>query len=373
MSSPTACDSVGPEVTTGTPVRFGVVGAGRRGSFFLRQASMMTDRLEVAGVSSRSAESRATAAARFGVATFESVEGLLEERPDFVLVSVSPQVTDTLVREIAKAGVRVLAETPPALKVDGLRELWSDFGSSGLVQVAEQSMLMPSHEAKLAAVRKGVIGQPTSVHVSSNHGYHAVAIMRAILGIGLAPVIVRASTFTAPMSHPVLFDQWQADRTPRPTRTTIATLDFGAGMGLYDFTDLQWFSPFRHRRLVIRGEAGEFDGDSLLRLGDDTVVGSTFIRRTTGIDMNHEGFDLDHISLDGEVLYRNPYRGLRLSDEDIAAMRLLDLMIDWIRGDGPEPYPLAAGCHDHLVALAIGDASRADGSVTTADAPWLAS
>jgi predicted dehydrogenase len=351
-------------------VRLALVGGGRRGSFFLRQATMMTDRLTVVGVTSRSVESRDRAAAVVGAPSCGSVDELLAQRPDVVLVVVAPDVTDGIVRQVAGAGVRVLAETPPALGADGLRSLWTDVGETGLVQVAEQSMLMPTHEAVLNAVRRGVIGTPTSVHVSSNHGYHAVAIMRALLGVGLGPATVRASTFKAPMAHPVLFDEWQDDVTPRPTRTTIATLDFGSTMGLYDFTDLQWFSPFRHRRLIVRGETGEIDGDSLLRLGERTVVPSRFLRRYTGIDMNHEGFDLDHISLDGEIVYRNPYRGLRLSDEDIAAMRLLDLTIDWIHGDGPEPYRLAAGSHDHLLALAIGDAARAGQPVSVGDEPW---
>ena len=331
----------------------------------------MTDRLSVVGVTSRSVESRSAVAAAYRVPTLESIDEVLAQRPDFVLVAVTPRATDRIVRQVASAGVRVLAETPPALDVDGLRSLWSEVGATGLVQVAEQSMLMPSHEAKLAAVRHGVIGQPTSVHVSSNHGYHAVAIMRALLDVGLEPATVRASVFSALMAHPLLFAEWQDDVAPRPTRTTIATIDFGFGMGLYDFTDLQWFSPFRHRRLVIRGEIGEIDGDSVLRLGDETVVASRFVRRTTGVDMNHEGFDLDQISLDGEVLYRNPYRGLRLSDEDIAAMRLLDLMIAWVRDEGPAPYPLAAGCPDHHVALAITEAAKSDRTVTTDDVPWV--
>lgn len=330
----------------------------------------MTDRLDVVGMTSRSSETRAKVAATFGTPTFESVDALLAQRPDFVLVAVSWAAAADLVRTVVAAGVPVMVETPPAWEADALRALWADVGHTGLVQVAEQSMHMPSHAAKLAAVRDGLVGTPTAVQVSSNHGYHAVAIMRAFLEVGFEPATVRATSFKAPMVHPLLYDQWQPDRTPRPARTTIATLDFGQSMGLYDFTDLQWFSPIRHRRLVVRGDHGEIDGDSVLRLRGDAVVPSTFIRRYAGVDMNHEGFDLDHISLDGEIRYRNPHVGLRRSDEDIAATSLLDAMAYWVAGQGPEPYPLASGCQDQLLFLAIETAARSGNSVTTTCEEW---
>jgi len=57
-------------------------------------------------------------------------------------------------------------------------------GASGLVQVAEQYHLMPSHASRLALARSGAIGTVTSVQISSTHAYHAVALIRAYLGAG---------------------------------------------------------------------------------------------------------------------------------------------------------------------------------------------
>jgi predicted dehydrogenase len=55
-------------------------------------------------------------------------------------------------------------------------------GGSGLVQVAEQYLLMPSHAALAALVRSGAIGTPTQVQVSSTHQYHAVSHARPARG-----------------------------------------------------------------------------------------------------------------------------------------------------------------------------------------------
>ena len=97
-------------------------------------------------------------------------------------------------REAVGSGVPVLAETPPAPDVEGLRALWHDVGASGLVQVAEQYLMLPSHAARLALVRSGAIGRPTQVQVSSTHQYHALSLVRGYLGVGPPPV-VRATSF----------------------------------------------------------------------------------------------------------------------------------------------------------------------------------
>ncbi|HEY6887797.1 MAG TPA: Gfo/Idh/MocA family oxidoreductase, partial [Solirubrobacter sp.] len=328
---------------------FAVIGTGWRSAFFCRLARMAPEQFRVTGVVSRSATEFES------VPVFGTVDALLRaQKPDFVIVSVPWAVTPDATRELVARGVRVLAETPPAPDLDGLRALWRDVGSTRLVQVAEQYLLMPAHAARLAAVRDGVIGVPTSVQVSSTHLYHAVSMIRGLLGAGFEPVTVSARSFTAPLADPISFGGWHGDVEPAPKATTLATLDFGGRMGLYDFTDNQWWNPLRARRIVVRGTTGELVDDHVVRLLDpSTVVESHLIRRQTGIDLNLEGFDLDHISLDGRVLYRNPFMGARFSEDDLGVALLLARVGAWARGEGPEPYPLADGLQDHLISLAI--------------------
>jgi hypothetical protein len=127
----------------------------------------------------------------------------------------------------------------------------------------------------------------------------------------------------------------------------------------------------RTRRITIRGSIGELVDDRVVRLVDPkTPVESHLIRRQTGIDLNLEGFDLDHISVDGRVVYRNPFLGARFSEDDIGVAALLEATGAWARGDGPEPYPLADGLQDHLISLAIGESVTTGGPVTTSTEAW---
>jgi predicted dehydrogenase len=356
------------------PTTFGIIGSGWRSAFFVRLAHAAPDRFRATGVVTRSAERGAEVTARWGVPTFRSAAELLAaDAPAFVIVSVPWDVTPDATREVVGLGARVLAETPPAPDLPRLRALWDDVGASGVVQVAEQYLLMPGHAARLAVVNEGVVGEPTSVQVSSTHLYHAVSMIRGLLGVGFEPALVSARAFTAPLADPLTPDGWTGDATPKPRSTTLATLDFGGRTGLYDFTENQWWNPLRARRIVIRGSLGELVDDRVVRLVEPTTpVESHLVRRHTGIDLNLEGFDLDHISLDGRVVYRNPFRGARLSEDDIGVATLLERTGAWARDEGPEPYPLAEGLQDHLIGVAI-EESRATGrDVTTTTEAWAA-
>jgi predicted dehydrogenase len=359
-------------MTSTAETRFGIVGSGWRALFFLRLAKLLPQRLRATGVVTRTATRGDQVEAEWDVPTFRSTADLLaHERPDFVIVSVPWAVTPEVTRGLVARGVPVLAETPPAPDLDGLRSLWSDVGGSGLVQVAEQYLLMPGHAARLELIRAGVLGEPTSVQISSTHLYHAVSLIRNLLGVGYDAAEVNARAFVAPLANPLSPAGWSGDDTPQQLSTTLATIDFDGRMGLYDFTDNQWWNPLRARRLTVRGSLGELVDDRVVRLIDPTTpVESLLVRRQTGVDLNLEGLDLKHISFDGAVVYRNPFVGTGLSDDDIAVADIVARTGAWAHEESAAPYPLAEACQDHLISLAIEESVRTGRPVVTTKEAW---
>ncbi len=357
------------------PLRLGVVGAGWRSDFFTRIAAALPDRFTLVGACVRRAAAVEEVAARWGVPVYLSPADLVShQRPELVISSVPWSANEAVVTELVAAGVRVLSETPPAPDLDAMRRLWAAVGATGRVQVAEQYLLMPGHAARLAVVRSGTIGTPTSVQVSSTHTYHAVSLIRGLLGAGRDPVTVRASAVTAPLVDPLSRDGWTGDEDAKPAVTTLATLDFGEGRsGLYDFTDNQWHNQLRARRIVIRGSRGEISDDSVVRLADArTIVRTAISRSQLGYDLNLDGFDTEHLVHAGEVVYRNPFLGQRWMDEEIAIASLLVATAAWARDDAPPPYPLADGLQDHHIGLAIDHAAATGTAVTTTSEAWAA-
>lgn len=345
---------------------FAIIGTGWRAEFFRRIGAAL-DGLECVGVVSRSPKDG------LPVPVYLSLEECLRAaKPDFVVTAAPWSVTPSLITELVERQVPVLAETPPAPDLDGLHALWAKVGDARLVQVAEQYSRMPAHAARIALVRSGVIGAPSRVDVSSTHQYHAISLIRTLLGTGRVPAQVRAVRTSAPLADPLSRAGW-AD--PVPTKeavTTLATIAFdGGGFGVYDFTDNQWHNQLLMRRLLVRGTLGELRDQDVVRLAADrTIVRSSIVRRQTGYDLDLDGFDTDHLTFGSDVLYRNPYQGLRWNDEEIAIGTLLADTAAWVDGAGPEPYPLGDGCHDHAIALAIERAAETGTAVRVDEQPW---
>ncbi len=357
------------------PARIGIVGTAWRAEFFARIARALPGRFEIVGVAARTPASAERAALAWGTTPFASaVELVRRAQPEVTVVAVPWEANPTVIVELAEAGAVVLAETPPAPDLAGLRALWQRVGALDRVQIAEQYGALPTHAARLGAVRRGLIGTVSSVQVSSTHGYHAVSLMRGFLGhTDTNPTAVRAQSFVGPLVDPLSREGWSDDLAPKQAATILATVDFGSGHGLYDFTDNQWHNQLRRRRILIRGSHGEIQDDTVVRLaGPREIVTTQFRRQQLGYELNLDGYDTEHISLGGEIVYRNDFVGGRLMDEEIAMAAMLRDTVAWRNDEAPPPYPLARACQDHVIALAIDEALASGTEVVTQESPWPA-
>ena len=353
--------------------KIAIIGAGWRSEFFIRIAQLLPEKFEIVGVVARKDEVRSALAERFGVQTYSSISQLLSKnKPDYAISSVSWDSNPGVVEELVSAGVYVLCETPPAPTLEGLQKLWAAVGSSEMVQVAEQYLSLPGHSARLAITKSGVIGDVSSLELSSTHGYHAVSIMRGFLQSGFEPTTITTRQFEAPLVDPLSRNGFNADLSPKNAKTTISLIDFGSGKsGVYNFVDNQWHNQLRHRRIVVRGSRGEIVDDAVIRLIEGPAITTSRIERyQLGYDLNLDGYDTEHLSFDGRVVFKNPFTGLRFMDEEIAIATLMAQMADWIDGNAKAPYPLNEACQDHLVSLAIDESIALGKSVTTAKQDW---
>ena len=352
-----------------TLTRFAIVGSGWRSAFYLRVAAALPERFEVSGLLSRDAIRRAAIRDAFGIHIPETLDDLLATDPEFVVVSTPWSVTQDLLHELAGRGVAVLAETPPAPDDAGLRRL-APLATSGRIQVAEQYQFQPMHAARLELVRSGRLGAVSQARVSAAHGYHGVDLIRRILGLESEPLTIVAHRFVSPIVA-------SPDRAGPPTEEriveseqVIAFLDAGDRLGVYDFSEDQYFSWIRATRVLVRGERGELDDRTVRTLLDHrTPATAELVRHDTGHDGNLEGYHHSGITLGETWLYRNPFVPARLADDEIAVATCLARMGEWLEG-GPDVCSLADAAQDHHIGLAIREAARTGRPISLPGHVW---
>lgn len=353
--------------------RFAIIGGGWRSEFYLRVAKARPDLFEITGLVMRNPEKGRIMSERWGLPVYQSLDELLRDaRPDFVVTSVSRLASSEKIMECVAAGLPVLAETPPAVDLDSMVELYNRVAAAeGRVQVAEQYWLQPHQAARLEAVRRGLLGNVSHVQISVAHGYHGVSVIRRYLGIGFENATISARSFVSPIvAGPGRGGLPPAEMT-RDQKQSLAWLDFGDGRtAVFDFANSQYFGWIRSERVLVRGERGELANNELRWLPVwNKPARAALVRQATGAGSDLEGYHLKGYTLGGDWLYENPLVPARLSDDEIAVGSCLLRMAEYVAG-GKSFYPLGEACQDHYLGILIDEAATSKREVASETAVW---
>lgn len=352
------------------PIRLALIGGGWRAEFFFRIARALPEQFEVTGVMTRSAEKGDALTAAWGIPTVRTLDELLRGKPDYVVVSVPRSVAPDYLIELHSRNVPALTETPPAAGVDDLQKLWAAVGPNSRIQVAEQYIFQPLHAARLSIIASGKLGTVSQAQVSAAHGYHGISLIRHFLGIGYEDVTISGRSVESPLvASPGRGGPPTVEKV-NTSRQAIASFDWGDRFGIYDFTGDQYFSWIRAHRVLIRGEKGEIGDETLRYLADfQTPVILDLRRDDTGHGGNLEGYFQRRITVGAETVYRNPFPGASLADDEIAVATAMLKMGEYAAG-GPDFYSLAEGSQDHYLSLLMDQAIASGHPVKSEPQPW---
>ncbi|MCL6459512.1 MAG: Gfo/Idh/MocA family oxidoreductase [Gorillibacterium sp.] len=355
------------------PVKFSIIGgAGFRAQYFLRIVQALPDRFQICGMVVRDETKGRTMEAEWGVTTYRSLEQLLiNESPDFVVVSVSGSAGLDYLLKLAEEGIPALSETPPASDLQGLELLYDKLTVTGArIQVAEQYQFHPIQEARLALIQSGRLGKITEATVSISHLYHGVSLIRRMLGVTFEEVQIRGMRFEAQWVNGPTRSGPPTEDKLIPLQRDLAWLDFGDRLGIYDFTKDQHRSWIRSNHLSVRGERGEiFDNRVLIQQGISNPLPLELKRINKGEWENPEGYYLKGISCGEQLLYDNPFAPGRLYDDEIAIASCLQKMADYASG-GPAFYSLSDASQDHYLGMMIERAIATGEMITTTRQRW---
>lgn len=355
------------------PVKFSIVGgAGFRAQYYLRIAQALPQHFQVGGLVVRDEAKGKAMEAQWGVATYRSLDQLLErEYSDFVVVSINPAEGMKMLLKLAEAGMPALAETPPAPDLAGLQLLYDKLVTRGAkVQVAEQYQFHPIQQARLSLIQSGRLGRISETTVSVSHLYHAVSLIRRMLGVSFEEATIRGMRFQSNWVKGPDRAGPPAEDMLIPLQRDLAWLDFGGKLGIYDFTKDQHRSWTRSNHLSVRGERGEIFDNRVLIQQENTVPLQLELKRVNkGEWENAEGYFLQGILCGERWLYENEFAPARLYDDEIAIAVCLAKMADYAAG-GPDFYSLAQASQDHYLGMMIEQAIRTGDTVKTSRQCW---
>ena len=333
-------------------IKYGIVGAGWRSEFYLRIAALMPNTFKVSGIYIRSKQKQEEFSKKYDVPIFDTLENLLETDYDFIVSCVNKAGICDTVRLLAGKNIPLLTETPIGASLKEIDDFLAEIKPEWRVQVAEQFHFQPRNQAIKAIIDSGILGEITQVQLSCCHDYHAASLIRFILDTGYE--IPEAFSFT--LSDTVNRYNSRRGLLSKPETVTaeekFAVLKFKGKTAVYDFNYEQYFSDIRASRIVIRGTNGEIINDRCTYLKDGLPHSFSLQRNSYGANESLDGFTLVNITAEGRVLYENPFKSARLSDEEIAISTCLLNMKKYLETGIPF-YPLEEAAADFKIFLSV--------------------
>ena len=317
--------------------RFIIVGSGWRSLFYVRIAKALPEVFELGAMLCRTDEKAERMASENGIYTTTSIEECREMKPDFVVVAVNKASIAKVSKEWMDYGFTVLCETPAAVDLDTLNELWQAHLAGGRLIVAEQYQYDGLYQAQLKVLERGILGEPSFLNISLAHEYHGASLMRAYLKESYAAdFTVAAKTYTFLTAETLNRYEKITDGRIAQKKRTVATYEFADGkVAVYEFDSEQYRSPIRNNYVKLQGVRGEMKDEKFYWLDEKNepvkaeLVSETrlFTRdsENPNLKVGQECRQIRLVHADGkeEVVFQTPFEGCDMSTEEMAIAGLM--------------------------------------------------
>lgn len=348
------------------PLSFIIAGSGWRAMFYVRIALRYPQYFKLCYLLCRTQEKAERIHREYGIPVTTDVQACEDACPDFVVVAVDRASKFSVTKQWLEKGYAVLSETPAALTVAGLEELWALSQAGARLQIAEQYIRYPLIAAGLRAVERGLLGDPYAAELSLAHDYHAASLIRHMLQCGLD-----AAPFPAMKLYGKAYDfpvEETGSRYGRITdgsvkqRTRVRlTIEFDNGKAaFYDFDSVQYHSEIRSRHINVQGQRGEWN-DTVLRYVDNSHRPVREELRAW-LDPSYELLQTQQL-LELSRTWSPEVHMEILQDEYAIATLMLDMRA--FLDHNTEGYPLSEALEDAYTWLLMDEAVKHPGQVIT--------
>lgn len=314
---------------------FILAGTGWRAEFYMRIASALPDRFRIVGVYTRSKE-RAETLTQVGWNASCDLDALLAIKHDAVIIASGANGFADLVESLEAKGEKLLVETSfLTLSEEALTRL-----EKSKALVLEQYWHTPLYASVKKALPK--IGKVDQVYLSALHNHHAASIVRGIFGIeDELPEILGYDFPSKGVKTGSRKGRETEGEVESYTRKLRICKFSGDRLFIQDFSSNQYHTYLFPSHFEIRGERGTVTEKGATYTNEEgLLIKEDFIFHRDSEKINQKLY-LSHVTLGGEVVFFNPYRGVNLNDDEIAIALMLEA---FVKGDNP--YPVEEAIRD---------------------------
>lgn len=330
-------------------ITYSIIGGGWRAEFYLRIAALVPEYFSVSCICIRNKERAKEISKKFNVTVVDTIDELKKIPCDFIVNCINKNDISKLSLSLAAEGYAVLSETPACTSAEQAENLIRDFNPEYKIQIAEQFHLKPMYRAIKRIIENGVIGNVNYINISVAHEYHAISLIRFFLNSDDGKLISQTE-FNSPILHTNFRNGEVDNKTYQNSRHIIKIFDFEGKTAVYDFDAEQYFSPIRTDRLLIRGDRGEIENDTVRCFNrDNRFVEGKIVQHKSG---NLDGLYNGNITFENQVLYTSPFGTARLTDEETAIATVLVKMNEYLK-TGREFYGFENAVNDCLYSMGV--------------------
>ena len=350
------------------PLSFVIVGSGWRAMFYVRIALRYPQCFKLRYLLCRSQEKAEYIRREYEIPVTTEAQMCEDACPDFVVVAVDRICGFAVTKQWLEKGFAVLSETPAALTVDGLEELWTLCQKGARLQIAEQYIRYPLIAAGLRAIERGLLGDPYAVELSLAHDYHAASLIRHMLHCGFdtadrpfPAMRLCGKAYEFPVEETGSRYGSITDGSFKQFKRVRVTLEFDNGKAaFYDFDSVQYHSAIRTRHINVRGQQGEWN-DTVLRYVDASHRPMRE-RLNAWLDPSYEVLRT-HQLLELSRTWNPEVHMETIQDEYAIATLMLDMRA--FLDCGREAYPLSEALEDAYTWLLMDKAVKRPGQIIT--------
>ena len=240
-----------------SPLRAGLVGLGAMGRNHARVLAGL-DGVDLVGVVEPAGDPQGLA---HGAPVFDTVDVLLEQRVDYVVVACPTALHEPVGLQLADAGVAALIEKPLAHSVEAATRLVEAFESRGLVAgVGHIERYNPSLQSLRSRLAAGELGDVYQVATRRQGPFPSrIADVGVVKDLATHDIDLTAWVTGTPY---LSISARTAKKSGRPHEDMVTAVGELAG-GVMASHIVNWLTPFKERTTLVTGERGCFVADTL--------------------------------------------------------------------------------------------------------------